>query len=78
MATVRRLLKRHVWSWRAAARKALERDDHAVELCKKEVWILPSFSASRCTRHSAWPCCAGSRGRHLAGRHTQRRPSLLN
>ncbi|MFJ1546436.1 winged helix-turn-helix domain-containing protein [Streptomyces sp. NPDC088246] len=37
VATVRRLLKRHGWSWRAPARRALERDEHAVELWKKEV-----------------------------------------
>ncbi|WP_371798505.1 winged helix-turn-helix domain-containing protein [Streptomyces sp. NBC_01707] len=33
-----RLLKRHGWSWQAPARRALERDEHAVELWKKEVW----------------------------------------
>ncbi|MET7861078.1 winged helix-turn-helix domain-containing protein [Streptomyces sp. NPDC005318] len=32
VATVWRLLKRHGWSWQAPARRALERDDHAVEL----------------------------------------------
>ncbi|MGW9137624.1 IS630 family transposase [Streptomyces sp. NPDC055681] len=37
VATVWRLLKRHGWSWQAPARRALERDDHAVELWKKEV-----------------------------------------
>nr|WP_248843288.1 winged helix-turn-helix domain-containing protein [Streptomyces virginiae] len=31
------MLKRHGWSWRAPARRALERDEHAVELRKKEV-----------------------------------------
>ena len=36
MATVWRLLKRHGWSWQAPARRALERDEHAVELWKKE------------------------------------------
>ncbi|MFD3330984.1 winged helix-turn-helix domain-containing protein [Streptomyces sp. NPDC058701] len=45
VATVRRLLKRHGWSWQAPARKALERDEHAVELWKKEVW--PQVKASR-------------------------------
>ncbi|MEV6613155.1 winged helix-turn-helix domain-containing protein [Streptomyces sp. NPDC051051] len=39
MATVRRLLKRHGWSWQAPARRALERDEHAVELWEKEVWL---------------------------------------
>nr|WP_328930119.1 winged helix-turn-helix domain-containing protein [Streptomyces sp. NBC_00190] len=30
-ATVWRLLRRHGWSWQAPARRALERDEHAVE-----------------------------------------------
>ncbi|MFI5775386.1 winged helix-turn-helix domain-containing protein [Streptomyces sp. NPDC051658] len=30
VATVWRLLKRHGWSWQAPARRALERDEHAV------------------------------------------------
>ncbi|MFF4427404.1 winged helix-turn-helix domain-containing protein [Streptomyces sp. NPDC001549] len=38
VATVWRLLKRHGWSWQAPARRALERDEHAVELWKKEAW----------------------------------------
>lgn len=33
-----RLLKRHSWSWQQPARRAIERDDDAVELWKKEVW----------------------------------------
>ncbi|WLQ44294.1 winged helix-turn-helix domain-containing protein [Streptomyces laculatispora] len=33
-----RLLKRHGWSWQQPARRAIERDDGAVELWKKEVW----------------------------------------
>ncbi|MEV1041364.1 winged helix-turn-helix domain-containing protein [Streptomyces sp. NPDC050204] len=33
-----RLLKRHGWSWQQPARRAIERDDEAVELWKKEVW----------------------------------------
>jgi transposase len=45
VATVWRLLKRHGWSWQAPARRALERDEHAVELWKKEVW--PRVKASR-------------------------------
>ncbi|MEW2119967.1 winged helix-turn-helix domain-containing protein [Streptomyces sp. NPDC005474] len=32
VATVWRLLKRHGWSWQAPARRAPERDEHAVEL----------------------------------------------
>lgn len=43
--TVWRLLKRHGWSWQAPARRALERDEHAVELWKKEVW--PQVKGSR-------------------------------
>ncbi|MCX5317341.1 winged helix-turn-helix domain-containing protein [Streptomyces sp. NBC_00154] len=45
VATVWRLLKRHGWSWQAPARRALERDDHAIELWKKEVW--PRVKGSR-------------------------------
>ncbi|MFG3590144.1 winged helix-turn-helix domain-containing protein [Streptomyces sp. NPDC047990] len=45
MATVWRLLKRHGWSWQAPARRALERDEHAVELWKREIW--PRVKASR-------------------------------
>ncbi|MFI5635674.1 winged helix-turn-helix domain-containing protein [Streptomyces sp. NPDC051664] len=33
------------WSWQAPARRALDRDDHAIELWKKEVW--PHVKASR-------------------------------
>ncbi|MDA5284286.1 winged helix-turn-helix domain-containing protein [Streptomyces sp. Isolate_45] len=43
--TVWRLLRRHGWSWQAPARRALERDERAVELWKKEVW--PKVKASR-------------------------------
>jgi putative transposase len=45
LATVWRLLKRHGWSWQAPARRALERDEHAVELWKREVW--PQVKDSR-------------------------------
>lgn len=45
VATVWRLLKRHGWSWQAPARRALERDEHAVELWKREVW--PRVKGSR-------------------------------
>ncbi|MFC9282234.1 winged helix-turn-helix domain-containing protein [Streptomyces collinus] len=38
VASVWRLVKRHGRSWQAPARRALERDEHAVELWKKEVW----------------------------------------
>ncbi|GGZ17048.1 hypothetical protein GCM10010327_54960 [Streptomyces nitrosporeus] len=33
-----RLLQRHGWSWQQPARRAVERDDDAVELWKREVW----------------------------------------
>ncbi|MER6434572.1 winged helix-turn-helix domain-containing protein [Streptomyces sp900105245] len=48
VATVWRLLKRHGWSWQAPARRALDGDEHAVELWKKEVW--PRVKGSR--RHA--------------------------
>ncbi|KES05808.1 transposase [Streptomyces toyocaensis] len=32
------LLKRHGWSWQQPARRAIERDDAAVEAWKKETW----------------------------------------
>ncbi|MFF3891235.1 winged helix-turn-helix domain-containing protein [Streptomyces sp. NPDC001914] len=32
------LLHRHGWSWQRPARRALERDEHAVGLWKKDVW----------------------------------------
>nr|WP_308222289.1 winged helix-turn-helix domain-containing protein [Kitasatospora sp. A2-31] len=35
IATVWRLLKRHGWSWQAPARRAVERDERAVELWKQ-------------------------------------------
>lgn len=37
-AAVWRLLHRHGWSWQSPARRALERDEHAVELWKKDLW----------------------------------------
>ena len=40
-----RLLKRHGGSWQQPARRAIERDDDAVDLWKKEVW--PRVRASR-------------------------------
>ncbi|MFF3675846.1 winged helix-turn-helix domain-containing protein [Streptomyces sp. NPDC002120] len=45
IARVWRLLKRHGWSWQAPARRALERDEHAVEMWKQEVW--PRVKAPR-------------------------------
>ncbi|WP_391858353.1 helix-turn-helix domain-containing protein [Streptomyces silvisoli] len=40
-----RLLHRHGWSWQAPARRALERDETAVALWKKDVW--PQVEAPR-------------------------------
>ncbi|MFJ2264462.1 winged helix-turn-helix domain-containing protein [Streptomyces sp. NPDC087844] len=37
-AAVWRLLHRHRWSWQSPARRALELDEDAVRLWKKEVW----------------------------------------
>ncbi|MCX5203171.1 winged helix-turn-helix domain-containing protein [Streptomyces sp. NBC_00237] len=45
MAAVWRLMHRHGWSWQCPARRALERDEDAVELWKKEVW--PQVEAPR-------------------------------
>ncbi|WP_405681007.1 winged helix-turn-helix domain-containing protein [Streptomyces sp. NBC_00868] len=59
VATVWRLLKRHGWTWQAPARRALERDEHAVELWKKEVW----------------PQVKGSRRRVTAGSSSRTRPA---
>ncbi len=39
------LLKRHGWSWQQPARRAIERDDAAVELWKKDTW--PRVKAPR-------------------------------
>jgi putative transposase len=38
MAAVWRRLHRHGWSWQSPTRRAMERDEHAVELWKKDVW----------------------------------------
>ncbi|MER5200735.1 winged helix-turn-helix domain-containing protein [Streptomyces sp. NPDC002884] len=40
-----RLLHRHGWSWQSPAHRALERDEHAVGLWKKDVW--PQVEAPR-------------------------------
>lgn len=45
IAGVWRRLHRHGWSWQSPARRALERDEHAVELWKKDVW--PQVEAPR-------------------------------
>ncbi|MEW1547976.1 winged helix-turn-helix domain-containing protein [Streptomyces tsukubensis] len=40
-----RLLKRHGWSWQQPARRAIERDEDAVEVWRKETW--PQVRAPR-------------------------------
>ncbi|MFD6329453.1 winged helix-turn-helix domain-containing protein [Streptomyces niveus] len=45
-----RMLKRHGWSWQQPARRAIERDDAAVEVWKKETW-----PRVRAPRRSAGP-----------------------
>ncbi|MFC9491930.1 winged helix-turn-helix domain-containing protein [Streptomyces hydrogenans] len=32
------MLKRHGWSWQQPARRAIERDDEAVEVWRKGTW----------------------------------------
>ncbi|MFF7048114.1 winged helix-turn-helix domain-containing protein [Streptomyces griseorubiginosus] len=32
-------MHRHGWSWQSLARRAPERDEHAVELWKTDVWM---------------------------------------
>ncbi|GAA2824666.1 helix-turn-helix domain-containing protein [Kitasatospora aburaviensis] len=46
------LLKRHGWSWQQPMRRAVERDDRAVELWKKEVW--PQVKAPRRLGEPGW------------------------
>ncbi|WP_405787058.1 winged helix-turn-helix domain-containing protein [Streptomyces sp. NBC_00029] len=47
-----RLLKRHGWSWQQPARRAIERDDEAVEVWRKETW--PPVRASRRNATPGW------------------------
>lgn len=47
-----RLLKRHGWSWQQPARRAIERDDAAVEVWKKETW--PRVRPSRRSAGLGW------------------------
>ncbi|MDX3866314.1 winged helix-turn-helix domain-containing protein [Streptomyces europaeiscabiei] len=47
-----RLLRRHGWSWQQPARRAIERDDDAVELWKREVW--PQVRAPRRRTEPGW------------------------
>ncbi|GAA1154285.1 transposase [Kitasatospora gansuensis] len=46
------LLKRPGWSWQQPTRRAVERDDQAVELWKKEVW--PRVKARRRLGEPGW------------------------
>lgn len=47
-----RLLRRYGWSWQQPARRAIERDDDAVELWKREVW--PRVRAPRRRTEPGW------------------------
>ncbi|WSJ66522.1 winged helix-turn-helix domain-containing protein [Kitasatospora sp. NBC_01302] len=62
------LLKRHGWSWQQPARRAIERDDSAVELWKKDTWprvkaprrpAVPGWSSSCAVRRC--DSCGGER-----------------
>ncbi|MEU4728900.1 winged helix-turn-helix domain-containing protein [Streptomyces sp. NPDC023588] len=54
-----RLLKRHGWSWQQPARRAIERDDAAVEVWQKETW--PRVRGPR------WSAVPGSSSRTRLG-----------
>ncbi|MFF4339590.1 winged helix-turn-helix domain-containing protein [Kitasatospora sp. NPDC001540] len=60
-----RLLERHGWSWQQPTRRAIERDDAAAEVWKKETW--PRVGAPR---RSATP---GSSSRTMPGSRRLRR-----
>jgi transposase len=47
------LLRRHGWSWQQPARRAIERDDQAVEVWKKETWSLVRAPRRRATAGSS-------------------------
>ncbi|MFJ4866849.1 winged helix-turn-helix domain-containing protein [Streptomyces sp. NPDC088748] len=53
VAAVRRLPKRHGWSWQAPARRALDRYERAVEW---KCWPIRTRRADPMTRH-AMPLC---------------------
>jgi len=61
VAGVWRLLQRHGWSWQSPARRALERDEGAVELWKKEVWPLVEAPRRRSGPGSSLRTKPGSR-----------------
>jgi transposase len=56
-----RLLKRHGWSWQQPARRAIERDDTAVELWKKDVWPRVKAPRRRSVPGSSFRTRPGSR-----------------
>ncbi|XCM84338.1 winged helix-turn-helix domain-containing protein (plasmid) [Kitasatospora sp. HUAS MG31] len=56
-----RLLRRHGWSWQQPARRAIERDDEAVEVWKKEMWPLVREPRRRATAGSSSRTRPGSR-----------------
>nr|WP_244362405.1 winged helix-turn-helix domain-containing protein [Streptomyces aquilus] len=47
------LPRRHGWSWQQPARRAIERDDQAVEVWKKETWSLVRAPRRRATAGSS-------------------------
>ncbi|WP_413812774.1 helix-turn-helix domain-containing protein [Streptomyces sp. OE57] len=55
------MLKRHGWSWQQPARRAIERDEEAVELWKKEVWPRVGAPRRRATAGSSSRTKPGSR-----------------
>jgi transposase len=56
-----RLLKRRGWSWQQPARRAIERDEDAVELWTKEVWPRVRAPRRRRVPGSSSPTRPGSR-----------------
>jgi transposase len=58
---VRKLLKRHGWSCQVPVRRAVERDEEAIEVWKEEVW--PQLKGSRRT----WAPTSASRMRQARG-----------
>ncbi|MFF9488125.1 winged helix-turn-helix domain-containing protein [Streptomyces sp. NPDC014676] len=54
------LLKRHRWSWQQPARRAIERDDDAIEVWKKEL-VAGKSTAAECGAWIVFEDEAGSR-----------------
>ncbi|WP_367139188.1 winged helix-turn-helix domain-containing protein [Streptomyces sp. STD57] len=48
-----RLLRRNGWSWQQSARRAIERDEEAVELWKNEIWPRVRAPRRRATAGSS-------------------------